>query len=283
MVAKDFQGIHFMRVYSQTNSWCWLRMLVYSPKTFWHEKEWNILTCVLKLHINLHQPTSGWYISKNTCVTCHLWHFFPKCLEAAYFWFEAAKFIEKKSVVWLELYSSNASTNPSIDFQDSVMMISLIWPLRAKGGNRIGESVDLPFFVGKLLVWGFMENGTHFWGGIKCTARWWFQTFFYFQPRKLGRWSNLTTAHMFQRCCETTIQLDFELLHPNRSSLFFFKKKNCKNCSKCCKKLSQINPWWGQYQLRGPEFLECFSRAKNTFFLVVSFEPTLASFFVCHC
>ena len=33
---------------------------------------------------------------------------------------------------------------------------------------------------------------------IHCYTRWWFQIFFLFSPRKLGKISNLTTAHIFQ-------------------------------------------------------------------------------------
>ena len=164
----------------------WLRMLVYSPTTFWHEKEWNILTCVLKLPINLHPPTSGWYISKNTCVTCHLWHFFQQNA-----WKNRLFLVWSRKIHWtffgslLELRIQSNPIHTSIDFQDSVMMISLIWPLRAKGRNRIWESVDLHFCweVVGLRVHGKWDP---FWGVSNVWLGGGFEHFFIFNPENWG-------------------------------------------------------------------------------------------------
>lgn len=152
MVAKDFQGIHFMSVYSQANSWCWLRLLVYSPKTFWHQKEWNILTCVPKLHINLHPPTIMVdTFQKITCVTCHLWHFFQNAWKQLIFGLkqENSLNIFRSMAGTILIQSIHQSIHPST-FRTAWWWSHWYGLCGQKARSELGVRWP-PFFVGKLL------------------------------------------------------------------------------------------------------------------------------------
>lgn len=159
-------------------------------------------------------------------VTCHLWHLFFKMLgRIAYFWFGSSKIHGTFFGSLLELPSHpiHPPIHPYIiDFQDSVMMISLIWPLRGKGGlPTLGGTVDLHFLLGSYWFEGSWKMGPIS-GGIKCMGIGGvFKHFFIFNPENSGDDPIWQLRICFQRCCETTIQLD-NWTPPSQQKLIIF-------------------------------------------------------------
>ena len=154
------------------------------------------------------------------------------------------------------------------------MMISLIWPLRAKGRNRILGVRWSPFLLGSCWFEGSWKMRPILGGVSNVWLGGGFEHFFYFQPRKLGRWSNLTTAHMFQRC-ETTIQLD-NWTPPSQQKfmIFFFKKKKQQKLLKTAVKNSHRSTHdEDNISFVAPSFWSVLVDKKHTFFLLYTMEP----------